>query len=449
MKPSTLQIETDVVVIGGGIQGLWLLADLIERGYQALALERLQPGGGQTGHSHLFLHRGHMHGLPRTGEGIDEAPNRMRVFRDAHERWIHELSAGRLQEARPTPLQGPFYVGWKLEDQRTESFSIACQDAEIDCTPMESLPPWFPNCSSLFEAEGVCLESNKVLKSLLNYRDLRDRISHCESIGLVSDTKNPLRLVVQMRPKPGRGKMPAASRREEIELRCRGLVLAAGTGNDQWLSKTLPDSGIRFSQARQQTVKTFMLVVKDPAGQLPRLCGFFPGHGGIFIAHRQAADGGMIWLVADKQRNHVRVPGQWTELDARGWFRNIQQELKQLLPWLFEDPKQYRWGIYEAAKAECWTASNRQREGGVLPDKHGVFKHPECNVWVTWPSFFTLAPTAADEIARQIAESDITASSQIVNRETWDEMRTSLAPAGDQWKTTPLLGWEDFESCYG
>ena len=42
-------LDVDVVIMGGGIQGLWLLAELVDAGYQAILLERMQPGFGQTG----------------------------------------------------------------------------------------------------------------------------------------------------------------------------------------------------------------------------------------------------------------------------------------------------------------------------------------------------------------------------------------------------------------
>src|SRR5262249_19531131 len=39
----------------------WRLNDLHRRGYCALLLERRELGGEQTGHSHLYVHQGHMY----------------------------------------------------------------------------------------------------------------------------------------------------------------------------------------------------------------------------------------------------------------------------------------------------------------------------------------------------------------------------------------------------
>ena len=57
-------ISVDVLIIGGGAQGLWLLRNLnaessSNQGYRTLLLEKNTLGGGQTCHSHGFIHRGH------------------------------------------------------------------------------------------------------------------------------------------------------------------------------------------------------------------------------------------------------------------------------------------------------------------------------------------------------------------------------------------------------
>jgi glycerol-3-phosphate dehydrogenase len=54
-----VSIDLDVLIIGGGAQGLWMLNHLNERNYRTILLERRELGGGQTCHSHGLIHRGH------------------------------------------------------------------------------------------------------------------------------------------------------------------------------------------------------------------------------------------------------------------------------------------------------------------------------------------------------------------------------------------------------
>jgi len=55
-------ISADVVIVGGGIQGLVLLDELTRQGYGCLLVTKSDLGTGQTLHSH---------GLPNSGTGVD------------------------------------------------------------------------------------------------------------------------------------------------------------------------------------------------------------------------------------------------------------------------------------------------------------------------------------------------------------------------------------------
>src|SRR5712691_3831683 len=54
-------VSPDVLIIGGGVQGLWLLNKLHLSGYSTLLLERGELGGAQTCHSHVYIHQGHLY----------------------------------------------------------------------------------------------------------------------------------------------------------------------------------------------------------------------------------------------------------------------------------------------------------------------------------------------------------------------------------------------------
>lgn len=53
-----LSFDVDVVVLGGGIGGLWLLNRLRGRGYNAVLLETGELGGGQSVNSQGMIHGG-------------------------------------------------------------------------------------------------------------------------------------------------------------------------------------------------------------------------------------------------------------------------------------------------------------------------------------------------------------------------------------------------------
>jgi glycerol-3-phosphate dehydrogenase len=61
----------DVLVIGGGVCGLWALHALLDAGYDAWLLERSALGDGQTIASQGILHAGAKYRLP--GNAVDAA----------------------------------------------------------------------------------------------------------------------------------------------------------------------------------------------------------------------------------------------------------------------------------------------------------------------------------------------------------------------------------------
>ena len=54
-------LAADVVVIGGGVTGLWLRRLLRDAGYSTFLLESGALGGQQTCHSHVYIHRGYIY----------------------------------------------------------------------------------------------------------------------------------------------------------------------------------------------------------------------------------------------------------------------------------------------------------------------------------------------------------------------------------------------------
>ena len=69
-RDSEVAIAADVLIIGGGVMGLWLLNDLRQAGYSALLLEKRELGGEQTCHSHVYLHRGYLYNEFALASGV-------------------------------------------------------------------------------------------------------------------------------------------------------------------------------------------------------------------------------------------------------------------------------------------------------------------------------------------------------------------------------------------
>jgi len=422
-------IEVDVVVIGGGIQGLWLLGDLIKAGYNAILLERMQPGFGQTGHSHVFLHQGHIYaGMLR--ENPNDTYNRITYVQQANNIWRQELHAGRLKGLQT--ITSTFYIAFSDAD-RGEMFEELCRRGSLTCNEPKAIPAEFgPLTKRLYQADGMCLDSNLLLNKLLLSGNLTDRVGLCEIISANSNSAGGVHLV-------GR-----RDKNNTLEIDAGAVVLSAGSGNEHVQGLFGLDASTNGS--KQQTVKTFMLVVREINQPLPPTTGMHPDFDGLFVVSRKDSAGRTVWLIGDKQRKLVAVPGDITAFDPISWFRNTRLALDKLHPKLMKSPDDYQWGIYEASKAEPWTQVGRSA-AGKFPGRYHFKRVPGLPVWLAWPTLLTFAPLVARLIAQELT-TVVKPESSTTDWKAWDRFRINLTPDECRWKMTPLLSWNDFKRCY-
>lgn len=437
-------MEVDVVIVGGGIQGLWLLADLLAAGYHAVLLERMRPGFGQTGHSHVFIHEGHIY-ASMLRERDDDILQRVDSLAKANTLWKAALAAGRLQNL--TTLKSNFYIGW---DDRIKGglFEQRCALTNLPLEEVYTSPSEFgtlAKMASLYKSEGVCLESNALLNQLMNFGNLHELVACCHKISAKANDSGCFDFLAEHDADYAREHNKIRS----IQVRAGAVVLSAGAGNET-LIKDLFDTAPLPTDPRairQQTVKTFMLVLRHLNDSLPLVTGMFPDFGGIFIVSRQDSQGRMIWLIGDKQRRLVPVPGEMTTFDAITWFQNLKNALELLLPDIIENAVNYEWGIYEATKAERWTENKKLEGGGGFPEGYHIHKHPTQSIWLAWPTLLTFAPLVANSVVTELKQF-VTPGKFSMNQNVWGKFKRTLAPSECRWKKTPLQSWNDFSGCF-
>ena len=428
-QSSIQAIEVDVVVIGGGIQGLWLLGDLIKARYNAILLERMQPGFGQTGHSHVFLHQGHIYaGMLK--EDPNDTFQRIKYVQQANSIWQQELLSGRLKGLKP--IDSKFYVAFSDPD-RGEMFQDLCRRGALTCDEPKTVPAEFgPLTRRLYQADGMCLDSNLLLTQLLQSGNLTDRVGLCEIISVQQTISGRFHLL-------GR-----RDKQTSLQIDAGAVVLSAGSGNEHVQGLFGLNSSTIGS--KQQTVKTFMLVVREINEPLPPTTGMHPDFEGLFVVSRTDGGGRSVWLIGDKQRKLVAVPGDMTAFDPVSWFKNTRLALDKLFPNLMKSPGDYEWGIYEASKAEPWTQVGRST-AGKFPGKYHFKRVTGLPVWLAWPTLLTFAPLVASLIVQDVA-TVINPQTSATDWKVWDKFRVNLTPDQCRWKMTPLLSWDDFKRCY-
>ncbi|OHV37007.1 MULTISPECIES: FAD-dependent oxidoreductase [Pseudofrankia] len=410
-------IDLDVLVIGGGAQGLWLLNDLSKRQYRTVLLERGELGGGQTCHSHGLIHRGHYY----------DDTDMMIILNAAAQFWeafVDEKGIAKLNKSRALAGFGP---GTAVQ-RHTYFWSTAGLN-------FDECPEW-PEAllggkvKHLFETDEFSLDASEVVKGLS--RDV-DHATYKldegdDAIRFIHDGKSI-------------SSVEASLSGTQVELRPKFVVIAAGIGNCGLLGRIganrNPSAGETFVQAQR---KNQMMVLRGD--HLPLMTAVFPIRGGlqgVFLCSREDPETGRpVWLVSD--HNSVPFPmgsdgtPQTSAFPSQEWVKRMLISLSSVAPGLFVDD--------DSSKLEVsvYTGLTSERSFGVGQHMTDMYIDPLGfdNVLTVWPTKLTMTPFASNVVMRFIrpkvpepaggwprVEREITARAPLVANEMWQRTRVS------------------------
>lgn len=424
-------IETDILIVGGGGQGLWLLDRVRRDGFSAILLEKRLLGSQQTGHSHVYIHHGHVYSAEKLSTDVNLI-DRLKSVRETWDGWL----AGRSVVLGYGPSLFGFENRSKLEAQ------IDCWNSVgLGLVPIDPLPAIFTGG----DVRAVCQSAERTLDGQWLIDELRrphegciGRIHEVEKIELEAAPSG--RIMVQVAV--SEGSTPSARPRESFSA--RALLLAAGTGNAGLLR--LVSLGRQPARTSPVVRKAHMLVVRGPRSVLDPLTGVFPDIGELFIVSRQTADE-TVWLVSDGNSPDVVYADELIECDTGRWLVRVIDSIARIAPKLFSTDQlrsQYRWGVYEAPKAE------QSREHGETVRRPGHWEQiAGTGLFVILPTKLTLAPLMSTEVVEQLARMGINPSG---SAPAPDPARAAgLAPvavANERWRYLAVNPWPDFCSYY-
>jgi len=391
----------------------------------------------------VFLHEGHMFASSVDKEFTEIEPKLTSTMK-ANSLWKNALNGGWLKDL--PPINSSFYVGWQLE-QRGRTFQSYCHRAGLNCDKIPQDTSEFnglPPLGGVYRGDAMCLDSRALLEKLLALYDVKSRIGGCQDIQIAESMMDHTELLVTAKTAAGSNSKQGKT---YVRIHTKALALSAGAGNERLINLLNGPHSFDAETSRQQTVKTFMLVIRHLKAQEPLTAGFFPEFGGIFLVSRRDHEGKTVWLIGDKQRKLIPVPGESPAFDAVNWFTGLHSHLGNLVPRVFKRPEDYEWGIYEATKAERWT-TNSVGEAGRLPDAFSLSKHAQKNVWLTWPTLLTFAPLVAETLKDDLI-THVVPGQTTLDSEQWQKLHLATPPADCRWKRTPLMNWTKFNHSFG
>ncbi len=389
-------IDSDVILFGGGIAGLWLLGRLREAGYAALLLESRALGGLQTSASQGIVHGGTKYALTGRLTGSSNAIAAMPGIWRACLRGDGELDLSRV------PLLSDHQHLWstgRLASEITGFFASRTMRSRVTALAPEQRPDILRHArfsGHVYRLDEPVLDVAALVAELVHrYGDACLWVDPEQGLRFREGTPPLLEL--------------RNTRTGTLRLRARHLVLAAGAGNERLLA------ALGRATPAMQRRPLHMLMLR---GGLPKLYAHCLGAGvtpSITVTTHPGPAGERIWYLGG-QIAESGVERSGPEQIAAG-----RRELARLLPWL--DLAGLGWAGFRVDRAEPRQAGGRRPEHPFLETRDRVS--------VVWPTKLAFAPALAAELLQQLK-------------------RTGIAPGGaagavsTQWPRPPLapLPWE-------
>ena len=361
-------LNTDVLIIGGGVAGLWLNARLRQQGYSTLLVERGSLGGEQSMKSQGIIHGGAKYALHGALTGASEA------IADMPRRWREALAGDGELDLRGVRLLSDAHYLWSpggIAGNLTSFFASKAVRGRVDQVKGEQLPaalqhPKFKG--KVYRLAELVLDVPSLIAclaelagdSLLAGQQIEPLRENAELIGVRVDGR---------------------------EIHAQRIVLSAGSGNAALLT------AFGLQQPEQQLRPLHMVLAKGPA--LKPLYAHCLGGGPkprVTVTTHPAADGQWVWYMGGDLAEADGVAR-----DEAAQIRAAQKEMADLLPWV--DQSATRWACLRVDRAEP------AQSGLLRPDN--AFLAEQGRLLVGWPTKLALSPDFSDRVCSALTRDGI------------------------------------------
>jgi glycine/D-amino acid oxidase-like deaminating enzyme len=389
-------LDTDVVIFGGGIAGLWSLGRLLREGYATVLLEARGLGGVQTIASQGIIHGGTKYALAGTLTGSSRAIGNMpAVWRDCLR------GRGELDLTRVALLSEHQYL-WstgKLASQMVGFFASRAMRSRVRAVKAGERPETLRD--ALFDGRVYRLDEPVLDVPSLVADMMRQFGERCLRI----DPERGLRFLEGSPP----GLELSDPAGGTLRLRARRLVLTAGAGNERLLT------ALGRAKPAMQRRPLHMLMLRGTLPELYAHCLGAGTHPRVTVTSHSGPENERVWYVGG-QIAETGIGRSEREQIAAG-----RRELGEILPWV--NLAAVRWAAFRVDRAEPRQPGGRRPENPFLETRDGVT--------VVWPTKLAFAPALAADLFRDLRRSGILP-------------KTASAVASPPWPRPPLARppWE-------
>ncbi|MCU7966392.1 MAG: FAD-dependent oxidoreductase, partial [gamma proteobacterium symbiont of Bathyaustriella thionipta] len=406
--------KMDIVIIGGGIAGLWTLARLRNLGYQAILVEAESLGCVQSGASQGIIHGGTKYALSgkltHSAQSIQQMPQRWKACLEG----VGEVD---LSQAQILSEHQYLWSNKSLASKLTGFFASKVMSSRMQHLSSDEYVAPFNQpgfAGELYQLDESVLDIQSVIETI------RAQFSEFILQARIETISHSLR-----NEESGAINTYQIQSADGLNIFAQCIVLTAGAGNEKLLAS------LNLKEPEMQRRPLLMPMLKAKESVLPRMYAHCLGASALpkmtITAHSLSAG-------VDNQKQRVWYLGG--EIAEKGVGRSVEeqtriakQELQSLMPWM--DFCQCQWSALAIDRAEP------KMPDGSRPIEPAVFT--EQGIITAWPVKLAMAPIMADKVLAEIENLKIKKKTQSVF------FQNKNAASMTRAKTTQLP-WEKVEN---
>jgi glycerol-3-phosphate dehydrogenase len=367
----------DVVIFGGGIAGLWLLARLQQLGLSAILFESGALGGGQTYKAQGIIHGGMKYALQ--GVFTKDAE----IMGDIPEYWHQCLSGkGEIDLSAVAILSRHQYL-WsphKITSKLTGFLAGLTLSSKVETLNKQQYPSIFQHADfkgEVFSLNEIVLDVPSLVREFAKIN--QDKVFQIEPL-----SEDELKFDEQ-------GQLHSATvyfAGKSVEVFAQHFIFTAGVGNEILHKK------LKQKELRMQRRPLHMVLAKTPF-DLPLYahCLGLGNRPRITITTHYSQEGHSIWYLGGQ------LAEEGIEKNSQEQTETARKELQNLFPWLNFSAAELTSFIIDRAEP--------QQKNGMKPET--FYAKTIHNMTLAWPTKLALAPKLANDVLQKISANHITA----------------------------------------
>ena len=371
---TTLQLKCDVVIFGGGVAGLWLLAELRQQGYQALLLEMDSLGAGQTRFAQGIIHGGTKYALMGKITASSEAISAMPPI------WRESIKGNTSIDLKKVKVLSDKQCMWStgaLSSRMAGFFASKLMRSRTNELKKEQRPKIFQNKDfkgKVYHLDEPVLDTSSVIQSLAE-PNLKS-IMHIDSL---PNWNNADHTSFNIDDKEG----------QTWQVNTQQCVLMAGKGN----ASILETLGFDAPKMQLRPLKMVMLRGKL-LEKIYAHCLEANINPRATITSHDDSQGNTVWYMGGQ------LAEEGINRTNEEQIKVAKEEFNELLPWL--DFSDIEWACLDISRAEP------KMDKGKRPDTS--FYTVKENIITAWPTKLALAPKLSADILGYIKSENILVS---------------------------------------